>query len=127
MPAMKGASAAFQVRGMTRACAVSLRTQPLRQRAMLAQREPPARQIRHDPLADPGHVVEQWRHHGGGQHVDGGRRVSSLQQLDDAMAADEIADPHVRHEQIGASRAVAGDLTSTNGKSLEWEFILVLN
>ena len=29
--------------------------------------------------------------------------------------------------RIGALSAVAGDLTSTTGKSLEWEFILVLN
>ena len=68
--------------------AITFGAQARRERAMLGDGEPLARQVPHDALAHPRHVVEQRRHHGGGQHVDW-------------AAGDEIADPHVGNEQDG--------------------------
>ncbi len=50
--------------------AIALGAQARGERAMERQGEALARQVEHDALADAGHVVEEGRDHGGGQHVD---------------------------------------------------------
>jgi hypothetical protein len=68
---------------------------------MLAQRELLAGEIDDYALAYPRHVVEERRHHRGCQHVDRPGREALMQQLHDRVAANEIADPHVGHDQNG--------------------------
>ena len=79
--------------------AVVLALQPLRQRRVLIVGEPPARQVDHDRLAQFGHVVGQRGAQCRREHVHRARGKSRFQQLHDAVAAHEVADPHVRHEQ----------------------------
>ena len=59
MPARKGAKADFQVRSMTSAVPYRSARRRLGQRPVLAERQPPARQVGDDALAHAGHVIEQ--------------------------------------------------------------------
>src|SRR5262249_55064430 len=79
--------------------AIPFRPQPMGERAMLAQGETLARQVDDDALAHTRHIVEQRRDHRGRQDVDRGAWKSLLQQLNDGVAANEVADPHVGHDQ----------------------------
>src|SRR5262249_14411037 len=79
--------------------AIPFRPQPLGKRAMLAQGETLARQVGDDALAHARHIVEQRRDHRGRQDVDRGAWKSLLQQLNDGVAANEVADPHVGYDQ----------------------------
>src|SRR5262249_7656237 len=79
--------------------AIPFRPQPMGERAMLAQGETLSRQVDDDALAHARHIVEQRRDHRGRQDVDRGGWQSLVQQLNDAWAANEVADPHVGYDQ----------------------------
>src|SRR5262249_466292 len=79
--------------------AVSFRPQPLGECTMVAQGEMFARQVSDDPLAHAWHVVEQRCDHRSGQDINRGGWKSLLQQLNDGVAANEVANPHVRDNQ----------------------------
>ena len=79
--------------------AVPFRPQPLSECAMVAQGETLARQVSDDTLAHAGHVVEQRCDHRGRQDIDRGTWKSLFQQLNDGMAANEVANPHVRDNE----------------------------
>jgi hypothetical protein len=66
---------------------------------MLLIGEALARQIDHDGLPQLGHVVGKRRAQAGRKHIHRARGEAGLQQFHDTMAAHEIANPHVRHEQ----------------------------
>ena len=79
--------------------AITLAAQHVGELAMERPGEALARQVEHDPLAHAGHVVEERRDHGGGQHVDRPVREALLEEPHHRVAAHEIADPHVGHDQ----------------------------
>jgi hypothetical protein len=66
---------------------------------MLGEGEALARQVDHDGLAHARHVVGQRRAEAGREDIDRTLRKPCVEQLHDRMAADEIADPHVGHDQ----------------------------
>ena len=113
--ALRNASEERRQRGLPGArhdqyAAIALAPQPGRQGALLGKREASAREVHHNGLAQPRHVVGQRRAQGGRQHVNRPRRETRLQEFHDRVAAHEVADPHVRHDQNRASvrRAAAG-------------------
>ena len=84
--------------------AITLGAQAGGERAVERQGEALARQVEHDAVADAGHVVEEGRHHGRGQHVDRAAREPLIEEADHAVAAHEIADPHIGHDQDRGAR-----------------------
>jgi hypothetical protein len=78
---------------------VLFRPQPLGECAMVAQGEALAGQVSNDALAHAWHVVEQRCDHRGRQDIDRGAWKSLFQQLNDGMAANEVANPHVRDDE----------------------------
>jgi hypothetical protein len=66
---------------------------------MVAQGEALAGQVGDDALAHARHVIEQRCDHRGRQDVDRGVWKSLFQQLNDGMAANEVANPHVRDDE----------------------------
>jgi len=78
---------------------IPFRPQPLGERAMPADGQAGSRQVDHNSFAHARHIVEKRRDHRGRQHIDGMAWKSLVQQPDDRVAANEVADPHVRHEQ----------------------------
>src|SRR5262249_50432813 len=79
--------------------AIPFPPQPLGKRAMPAPSETPARQGGGDAPSPPPPTIEQRRDHRGRQDVDRGAWKSLLQQLNDGVAANEVADPHVGYDQ----------------------------
>ncbi len=51
------------------------------------------------PGADARHVIDQRRAEGGHQQIDGAVRPALLEDTHNGMAADEVADPHIGHDQ----------------------------
>ena len=78
---------------------ISFGAQPFGEGAMLTQGQAPAGQVGHNRLAHSRHVIEQRRDQGSCQNVDSPGGDPLLQQPHDRVAAHEIADPHVRHDQ----------------------------
>src|SRR6202011_3471659 len=78
---------------------ISFRLELARKGAMSAECELFSRQISYDALANARHVIEKGSHHRSRKHVDCKAWISLSQQPDDRMAADKVADPHVRHDQ----------------------------
>ena len=72
-------------------------------RALLAERQPLPWHVPDDALADPRHVVDERGAERGGEHVHRPVGKPPAQELNHGVAADEVADPHVRHQQDGGA------------------------
>ena len=66
---------------------------------LLGHRQPAARQVPDDAGAHARHIIDQRRAQGGGQQVDRPVGPALLQHPHHAMAAHEVADPHIGNDQ----------------------------
>ena len=73
---------------------------------MLIEGETPAREVPDDPLAQARHVFDQRRIVARCQDIDRPARKALVQEADDGMAANEIADPLVGDQENRALRPV---------------------
>jgi hypothetical protein len=79
---------------------------------LLGKRQPAARQVGDNRLPDARHVVGKRRTERRRQEIDRPIGKALAQHLHHRMAADEVADPHIRHDQdrtrvLRASRRAA--------------------
>lgn len=70
-----------------------------REGLLLGQRQPAARQVEHDPGANIGHIIDQRGAKPGCQKVDRPVRPALAEHPDHGVAAHEIADPNIGHDE----------------------------
>jgi hypothetical protein len=79
--------------------AVILLAQTPREREVFRERRPPARNVEGDRLSHARHEGGQRRGQLGGQHIHWPARKPRVEQTHDRVAANEVADPHIGHDQ----------------------------